>query len=265
MERNRYLEAEYYDSEYYFQDDVNLFLRMAGEIPGEVLELACGTGRIVIPFAQAGYKITGIDISQEMLAKAQEKINNLPREVKKRITLLQKDMRSFRLPKRFQLIILAFNSLLLATTPEEQKIVISHAYRHLAPGGRLFVCAINPNREWFREHVSTVKYYGTWIYQTTGKLFDRFYSNSNDSLHKLMTFSLFYDHINEDKSVKREKNPITLRYLFSFELQYLLEQAGFVITRLYGNYDEGFFSPQSPLMIFEALKKIPPTRIKSKK
>lgn len=265
MKRNRYLEAEYYDSEYFFQDDIKLFLRMAGEISGEVLELGCGTGRILIPFAQAGYKITGIDISREMLAKAQEKIDNLPHEVKERINLLQKDMKAFRFPNKFHLIILAFNSLLLATTPEDQKKIISHAFKHLIPGGRLFVCAINPNREWFREHVSAVKYYGTWIYQKTGKPFDRFYSNINDSLHNLMTFSLFYDHINEDKSVKREKNPITLRYLYSFELQHLLENAGFIITKLLGDYEGEVFSPASPLMIFEAIKKIPATKLKLKK
>ena len=84
--KNRNVEARYYDSEYRFTEDVGLYLEMAGKIRGEILELGCGTGRIVIPFAENGYRITGLDISPLMLEKAREKIIKLPKKVRQRIT-----------------------------------------------------------------------------------------------------------------------------------------------------------------------------------
>ena len=55
--------AEYYDFDHAITDDINFYLDFAGQCQSPILELACGTGRLLIPLAQAGFNIYGIDIS----------------------------------------------------------------------------------------------------------------------------------------------------------------------------------------------------------
>ena len=62
--------ARFYDHEQKeFTNDIPFYLEYAKECRGEVLELACGTGRILVPIAKQGVKITGLDSSEEMLNK----------------------------------------------------------------------------------------------------------------------------------------------------------------------------------------------------
>ena len=254
-EQDSRIQAKYYESEYTFRDDVELYLRMAGKIRGEVLELACGSGRVLIPFAEAGYRITGLDIAPLMLEKAADRIKSLPANVRRRIALIEGDMRKFSLRKKYQLVLLVFNSFVNLTSREDQKIILKKIYRHLAPDGRLIVSVINPNRSWFREKIPVVKFYGTWEYEKSGEFFERFYFNTHDPQTQRMTFNLVYDTINKDGSVRRDRNMVPIHYLNSFELQYMLEHEGFTINNLFGDHEGESFRPDSPVMIFEALKK----------
>ena len=63
------------------QVDVPFYLAMAKETGGPVCELACGTGRVLLPLARAGFEVTGIDVSQAMLDKLQAKLDKEPRDV----------------------------------------------------------------------------------------------------------------------------------------------------------------------------------------
>ncbi|MCK9907056.1 class I SAM-dependent methyltransferase, partial [Frankia sp. Cpl3] len=71
---NMYSWAEYYDlTQSGLSGDIPFFLEMARQADGEILDLACGTGRISIPLAEAGHQVTGLDLSTEMLARAEQK------------------------------------------------------------------------------------------------------------------------------------------------------------------------------------------------
>src|SRR6187401_1868218 len=60
--------AEYYDCDHAVTEDVPFYLQLARQCGSPVLELACGTGRVLIPLARAGFELHGIDISANMLA-----------------------------------------------------------------------------------------------------------------------------------------------------------------------------------------------------
>src|SRR5215212_2491148 len=64
---------------------------------GAVLELACGTGRLLVPMAQAGLQVTGVDIVRPMLDRARAKAT----EAGVAIDLVQGDMRGVHLGRRF--------------------------------------------------------------------------------------------------------------------------------------------------------------------
>ena len=99
MEEYVRYDAEFYDAyvDKIIEDDIPFYVDFAKSTNGNMLEIGCGTGRILIPIAKAGIKISGIAFSADMLKIAKEKISKLEYEVQNQITLSQGDMRTFEL------------------------------------------------------------------------------------------------------------------------------------------------------------------------
>ncbi len=132
-----YIYSETYDAEFY--------LREAREANGPVLEVACGTGRILLILLSAGIKATGIDSSQHMLEVLKRKANerNLDPDV------ILSDMRDFHLGRKFKLIILPYSSILLLPNDDKKK-AIRNTVSHLAEGGKLILHMHSPVKEYLR-------------------------------------------------------------------------------------------------------------------
>src|SRR5271163_1056112 len=81
--------------------DVNFYREIAATYGGPILELGCGTGRITMPLAESGQRITGIDISRKMLERAEQKRAALNAEQRERVRLVQGDMTRFDLSEQF--------------------------------------------------------------------------------------------------------------------------------------------------------------------
>lgn len=111
----------------------------ARDVGGPVLELASGSGRLLVCLAEAGFECHGLDISVEMLRLAEKKISEVSKEIRDRIQLHKADITDFKLPMQFGLAVIADNSLRDLATIEEQKACIALAYDHLHSGGRLLV------------------------------------------------------------------------------------------------------------------------------
>jgi SAM-dependent methyltransferase len=104
---------------------------------GPVLELGCGTGKLSIPLARAGYSVTGLDISTALLRFAQSKNND--------VKWIEGDMRGFELKEKFSLIMLPSNNLGHLHTPEDFENCIRCVRRHLQPGGVFVIDVFVPN------------------------------------------------------------------------------------------------------------------------
>ncbi len=115
------------------------YLSFARRTGGPVLELACGTARLLTAIARAGYEVEGIDLSPAMLDIARERISGLPPNVTSRIRLHNLDMTDFELESRFGLIIIADNSFSELKTAEQQLSCLKYVYRHLKQDGRFLV------------------------------------------------------------------------------------------------------------------------------
>ena len=102
--------AEFYDFvvPYRERTDVAFFVDMARRCGGPVLELGCGSGRVLVPTAQAGIAITGLDLSSRMLAVCRERTAAEPPETESRIELVHGDMTNFDLGRTFKLVTLPF-------------------------------------------------------------------------------------------------------------------------------------------------------------
>lgn len=117
--------------------DVDFYVEEALRSGSPVLELACGTGRLAIPMAEAGLDIVGVDLSESMLARARHKSD--------RVEWIQADCKGLDLDRKFGLVLLAFNSLLLFHTRADFEAVCATVTRHLAPCGLFLLDIFNPN------------------------------------------------------------------------------------------------------------------------
>jgi SAM-dependent methyltransferase len=105
---------------------------------GRLLELGSGTGRLLLPLAERGLDVQGIELSPEMVARMREKPGT------ESIPVLVGDMSSFELSERFDVVLLAYNTLFNLTSQERQVQCIETAAAHLAPGGKLVVESYAP-------------------------------------------------------------------------------------------------------------------------
>lgn len=90
--------------------DVNFYVDFAVESGGTVLEIGCGTGRILIPTTRVGINITGLDKSEEMLSICRRKLESEPPEVRDRVKVSRADMSDFNLESKFSLVTIPFGS-----------------------------------------------------------------------------------------------------------------------------------------------------------
>ena len=138
--------AELYDAVYADCADIAFWQTVVPAVnAGPLLELGCGTGRVLLPLARTGHEVVGIDLSEPMLARGRTKLKEEPPVVRGRVTLLEGDMTSFDLGRRFAQIYCAFGSFHHLRTVEEQLACLERCRTHLLPGGTLVLDLINPD------------------------------------------------------------------------------------------------------------------------
>jgi SAM-dependent methyltransferase len=136
-----------YDASYFGAarwGDIAFYERLARETGGPVLELGCGTGRISLPVAEKGLSITGVDISDGMLAVTRRKAAPRPAPVRDRLTLIHQDMSELDLGRNFSFAFVparAFHHLL---TIDLQRRSLDGIRRHLSPPARLALHLFDP-------------------------------------------------------------------------------------------------------------------------
>jgi SAM-dependent methyltransferase len=125
--------------------DVPFYVGEAARAGGEVLELGCGTGRILLPIARAGQAITGLDASRAMLERCRTNLDREPDAVRSRVSLQQGDVRAFDFGRRFPLILAPFRVMQHLVGVDDQLRFIDAVARHLAPSGRFVFDVFNPS------------------------------------------------------------------------------------------------------------------------
>jgi SAM-dependent methyltransferase len=126
------------------QNDLPFYLEEATVAGGSLLELGCGTGRLLIPLLSSGLEVSGLDASAAMLEVARQKREHLSPELAIRLHLHQGDMSEFELGQQFALILIPFRSFQLLLTPEAQRRCLNCINRHLAPRGKVIINLFDP-------------------------------------------------------------------------------------------------------------------------
>ena len=212
--------------------DVAFYVEEARQAGSPVLELACGTGRVLIPVAEAGLTVVGLDSSAAMLSIAQEKIAKLPDATQQRIELVEGDMRSFALDQRFKLIMIPFRSFLHLMTPADQRQALGCIRDHLADDGRLVFNIFDPRLDTIAAHLgplgAALKRFRELTHPETGRRVVVWEARHYDPAQQVIEEERIFEELDADgRVVAKTYAPLTLRWVYRYEMQHLLELSGF--------------------------------------
>lgn len=244
--------AELYDLEHAsFDDDIDFYLNYVESVGDPILELGCGTGRLLGPIAGAGFRVTGVDLSQSMLTRAANAISLADQSGL--VQLHRGDMtRANEVPGGpFGVVIVALNGLLHAAAFHAQRRLLASAQAALDPRGLLLIDVLNPTPETLRGFDHSLIHEGTW--QTSnGVRVDKFSSRRVLPASQMIATELWYDLTAPDGTVRRIATSMPMRYVHRAELELMLELAGFVEWQIYGSYDLDPFGDHSDRLIVAA-------------
>ncbi len=242
--------AELYDLVYADRDDHAFWAAMAPDA-GETLEVACGTGRVLIPLARSGHRITGLDLSPQMVERCRRKLAAEPDEVRERVTLVQADMTSFDLGRRFALVALPFRGFQHLTSVGRQMACLSRCHAHLTPGGRLVLDLFNPDPSLLYEHGESDGETEAEVVECADGRRIRWWGRVIGYRRTFQTndCEMTYEITKPDGTTRRVTETFPMRYLWRYEVEHLLARTGFRIVALYGDYDRSPFGDDSPELI----------------
>ena len=242
--------AELYDhvTTYSTREDVEFFVDEARRSGGPVLEVGCGTGRVLIPTARAGIEATGLDLSEHMLERCRENLAAETEEVRELVTLVREDMRNFELAKKFRLATIPFRPFQHLTEVEDQLACLRSIREALVEDGRLILDLFNPKLEALladnigREIVENIEFS-----LPDGSLVRRHYLiRSRDLFNQVIRSDLIYYLNRPDGREERLVHAFPMRYFFRFEAEHLLARSGFEVENVYSGYDRSPFGSAYP-------------------
>jgi SAM-dependent methyltransferase len=252
--------ARLYDLEHCdFRDDIELYLNMAERCRApaggtSILELGCGTGRVTVPLAEAGFNVVGVDNSTAMLALARSHVARVglaERTGPGSIRLEHMDARAIEWTDRFALALFPLNGFLHLTAVTDQVAALHGIYRALLPGGFVMIDLPNPHTV-FTPAGDGQLCVRRRFQSEQGHPITSLIHTETDLAEQIQRMMLLYDQVDVDGLVRRTAVEMELRFVYRHEMAGLLRQAGFEVDAVYGSYDLDPYEGDSPIMLFVA-------------
>jgi SAM-dependent methyltransferase len=227
--------------------DVTLYDYLARETDGPLLELGCGTGRVATQLADRGHEVVALDHDPDMIAAARLRADDLDPDARDRLRLTEGDMREFELDERFGLVCIPYNTFQCLHTLDDQRRCLQAIRRHLAVDGRLAL-QLTPFQRLAEpadcRHRATARF---GDHEAIVSIHER---TRQEDTRQITHFDERYEVFWTDGTNEAVERTITLRTVYRYELQLLLEQAGFELDELYGSFDrEPYDATDGDLML----------------
>jgi SAM-dependent methyltransferase len=229
-------------------EDLPFWLALAEELDSPILELGCGTGRLIIPLVQTGHDSVGLDINYQALTYLRSQIS---KQLHEQVKIFQSDMGSFHLARKFSLIFMACNTLSTLRQSKRQKVYLQ-VHDHLLENGVLAASIPNPaylaslpsEGESELETSFANPLTGNPVQVSSGwKRFDRY-----------IAFYWHYDHLLEDGHVERETIEIKQSLTSMEDYQEEFRAANLLPIKIFGDFEKSEYQPDSPYLIIMAKK-----------
>ncbi len=251
--------AEFYDAvpHYAARPDVAFYVETALTSGGPVLELGCGTGRVLLPIARAGIEIVGVDGSPAMLNVLRMRLDTEPQAVHERVTVGDGDMRRFHLGQQFALALIPFRPFQRLLTVEDQLACLSTIHRHLRDDGRLVFDIFNPSPGMLNAHIGEELADGPEFTMPDGRrVVRKMRLLAHDRFAQVIERELVYNVTTPDGSADRFVHRFWHRNTFRFEMEHLLARAGFEVEHVYADFERNPYGSKHPgELIFVAVRR----------
>jgi SAM-dependent methyltransferase len=249
-------DAEVYDvATSSYTDDIDYWKSVLDAYrPCQILELACGTGRITFPLARHGralhpdFRIVGLDRSARFLARAHERRVDFPPELAEAVDFVEADMRSFALGATFDLVFVAYNSFAFLFDIDDQLACLTATRDHLAPGGIFALDLHTPPLDLLvQARVDTfpaVRQDMHFRQPAPGitRFSSMFITTSYDPATQTEETTHFFDVFHDDGRHESYPYDVTWHHFFPRELELLMRMAGLKVVERYGTYERAPFS-----------------------
>jgi len=227
-------------------EDLPFWENLARQHPGPVLELGCGTGRVVLYLAGKGFQVYGLDRDGDMLAVLRASLT--PQEGPE-VRIFQADMASFWLELRFGLVLLPCNTY-STLLEDERRSTLACARHHLRVDGVFATSLPNPNILRSLPRFAEPQVEEVFPHPVDGEPVQ--VSSSWQRSYKYVSMYWYYDHLLPDGRVKRQT--LHSRHTLIPSQAYLdeMRQQGFASLETYGDFDRSPYSSESPYLIILA-------------
>ncbi len=234
--------ANMYDLNETNMDDVVFALTLIGTKPKKILEIACGSGRFLIPMAKAGHTVTGLDFDEYMLGKIADKIanENINEINDGRIKWHKADVICDNWGTGFDVVILGANFLYNIVSDmnyeQAQKLMIQKSSDALTVGGHIFVdCGYTQYPEkWFQNPDANIVWEGTDSHGNFGKMI--LLNSVYDTEGRINRFIRRFEMILADGSTLVQEIPSKKHFAALEQIHKWLAESGFVIEQECGDY-----------------------------
>jgi len=210
---------------------------------GEILELGCGTGRVALPLAKEGLRITGLDLSQQMLEIFHEKLAkevSARPELADRVEIIHGSMADFSLRQKFALITAPFRAFQAVTNQNDIENTLACVREHLTDEGIFIVNVFRPYAEPLDESwCGEEKFIDEIIEEESNIRIERYELRERiDVKNQIIYPSLIYVATYPDGSTERLVEPLQMKYYYSRQLRKEIEKAGLIVAEEFSWYDK---------------------------
>jgi SAM-dependent methyltransferase len=235
--------------------DLDLYLALAERTGGPILELAAGSGRLAVPLALAGNRVTAVDLDPAMLDRGRA---FAAREGVKgdRLTWVEADLLDLHLADagRFGFAFIALNSLMVLSSREAQRRAFRTMADHLAPGGVASVDVWLPDAEDLARYDGRIVLEWPRTDPETGRLVTKTGSATHDHATGTISLTTIFEEGDQGQPPHRWVRSDRLRLISADELVAFAEDAGLVVEVLAGGYGLEAFGPGSERAVLVAVK-----------
>lgn len=249
--RAHYEDAAYYTATYARRiEDVAFYVDLARSIGGPVLEYGIGNGRIALPIARHGPEVVGVDWSRPMLQDVRARLAREPPEVRRRVRLVEGDMRRVRLHRRFPLVICTFNTALHLYTRVDVERFLARVRAHLTARGRFVVdLSVPPLDELVRD--PTRPHHSPRFRHPTARIKVKYKEHFDyDPVRQVLFVSMEFEPVGKPQS--GWVTPLAHRQFFPREWEAFLHYNGFAVVRVDGDFQGGPLTKESDVMVWHA-------------
>lgn len=213
------------------------YLDLAKEYGGKgVIDIACGTGAVLLHLAEAGINIDGTDLSKAMCEVARKKAESKGLC----LNIFSANMTDFKSDKKYSLAIIARSGFMHLLTPELQRAALLNIREHLTDEGILTLNTFAPYPPFQAEQMKTTEndYVYRLEYINSDGLREKIYNAiSYDPLTQIMYGNWKFETYDDaGNKISERIRPLKMRQTYKQELLYLIEICGFEVVQIYGNY-----------------------------